>query len=317
MLKRFAVALAFLTLVVWACQPAQNYLDPNGPKFTGQYAPNPPVFKDTLRVVTFNIKYSEKVGRAIQELRTLPDLRNADLLLLQEMDEQGVDQIARALGYNYVYYPATRHPRTGRNFGNAVLSKWPIRTSRKVLLPHAVMGLKTRRIAVYATVRVEGQDLLVGSIHTATIWLPYDQRMAQVDSALRSLPQPVSLAVIGGDFNTLELKSLRDVERLFTRHGLTLATRHVGPTARLGPIARKLDHVFVTGFEVLAAGVVWHSRASDHVPVWVVLRFPPKRHSQSGAALLQPNHQGHRKERIQFLQRHEHRLAGGAAVRRE
>lgn len=62
-----------------------------------------------LRIVSFNIKFGRRIDAAIEVLGT-GNLRGADVLALQEMDEVGVERIARALKLNYVYYPGSIHP---------------------------------------------------------------------------------------------------------------------------------------------------------------------------------------------------------------
>ena len=94
-----------------------------------------------------------------------PTLRNADVLVLQEMDAPGVEAVARALHMNYVYYPVSLNPKYGRDFGNAILSPWPIEESRKVLLPHTSRILKQARAAVAARVRVGDRTVQVYSVH--------------------------------------------------------------------------------------------------------------------------------------------------------
>src|SRR6185436_18131400 len=111
-----------------------NYLEPEGPRYAGGPSPMsaaPPRGDGSLRVVTFNVEYAKRIPEAIAALRA-DGLRGADVIALQEMDAPGTAAIAEALGMNYVYYPASRHPKTGRDFGNAILSPWPIEASRKV-----------------------------------------------------------------------------------------------------------------------------------------------------------------------------------------
>jgi endonuclease/exonuclease/phosphatase family metal-dependent hydrolase len=90
----------------------------------------------TLRIVSFNIEFGVHVDSAIGLLTSDPALRAADVILLQEMDGEGTERVADALGFWYVYFPAIYHLRTHREFGNAVLSRWPIVEDRKILLPH-------------------------------------------------------------------------------------------------------------------------------------------------------------------------------------
>ena len=60
------ILLTFLLLsgAGCSCAPAKNYLDPQGPKFSGQYAGVPRLFDDTLKVVSFNIKFANRIGLA-------------------------------------------------------------------------------------------------------------------------------------------------------------------------------------------------------------------------------------------------------------
>jgi hypothetical protein len=114
------------------CASATPYLDPEGPLFGGTpaAAAEPPSARsrELLRVVTFNVEYAKRVDRAVVALRTHPELREADLLLLQEMDAEGTESIARALSLHWAYVPGSRHPDTHRDVGNAVRwasSGWP------------------------------------------------------------------------------------------------------------------------------------------------------------------------------------------------
>ena len=132
------------------CATARNYSAPDGPRFAGQFAGTAPA--RAIRVVSFNIKYGRNVTGAAALLRGDVRLKDADVIALQEMDEVGVECLARTLGLNYVYYPAAVHPADHRNFGNAILSPWPIEDDVKIPLPHLGRFRKMQRIAVAATV---------------------------------------------------------------------------------------------------------------------------------------------------------------------
>lgn len=43
-----------------------------------------------------------------------------------------------ALGMSWVYYPAIFRHRSDKDFGNAVLSRWPIIADKKIVLPHGM-----------------------------------------------------------------------------------------------------------------------------------------------------------------------------------
>ena len=53
-----------------------------------------------IKVVSYNISFAEHIDLAIQELGEFED---ADVILLQEMDEAGTELVAKSLKYDYVY----------------------------------------------------------------------------------------------------------------------------------------------------------------------------------------------------------------------
>ena len=126
-----------------------------------------PAVTGPIRIVTFNVKLARRIDRAIEVLRS-DSLRGADIVTLEEMDDRGVDRIARALDLNYVYYPGSIHPTEHKYFGPAVLSRWPIARSWKVLLPHASRTRHQRRNATAAEVVVRGVRIRVYGVHLET-----------------------------------------------------------------------------------------------------------------------------------------------------
>ncbi len=96
------------------------------------------------------------------------------------MDSEGVDRIAAALKLHWVYYPASI--KMGRDWGNAILSRWPLSEDRKLLLPHGDPYSNTRRIAVAAQADVGGRPVLVYSTHIATPSLGLGARLDQIQN---------------------------------------------------------------------------------------------------------------------------------------
>src|SRR5574339_789271 len=50
-------------------------------------------FDGTLKIVSYNIKFSKKIDKALELLEGFEELRQADVIFLQEMDEAGVQKI--------------------------------------------------------------------------------------------------------------------------------------------------------------------------------------------------------------------------------
>jgi endonuclease/exonuclease/phosphatase family metal-dependent hydrolase len=265
----------FLFAVILHCYSTKNYLDPEGPRFTGNYSETTAPAGDTIKVVSFNIKYALEIEQAIRELGSIPQIKDADILLLQEMNEDATDFIARHLNYNFVYYPATVHPQIKYNFGNAVLSKWPIKADRKVILPYEPVIGKTKRIAVCAQVTIGTTQIITYSVHTATMTLSTDKRLSQADSLIKSIALENKHVVVGGDFNTVFTETIRNLDELFEKNSFVRATIDVGPTLEKGPFDFTMDHIYVKGFKVIDYGSV-PTEASDHKPIWTLLTLERK-----------------------------------------
>ena len=186
-----------------ACGAAHNYVDRDGPRYEGRHAPpRAPVTPASVRVVTFNIQFARRMDEAIAALRERPALHDPDLLLLQEMDLPGVEAVARALELDYVYFPAARHPKTGRDFGNAVLSPWPIEEAWKLPLPHSSFWFHLGRAATCTRVRMGQRAVRVYSIHLGA---PFEiggaARRSQAEEIFRDARASQDPVVIGGDLN--------------------------------------------------------------------------------------------------------------------
>ena len=267
-----SVLVAYACLLIISCSSVSNYMDSEGPSLFGSYSEQRLVHCDTIKVVSFNIKFGEKIKEAGEEIRRQEVLRDPDIVLLQEMDGKGVESIAREGKYNFIYFPASMHGKNDKDFGNAILSRWPIYDERKIILPHEQPISKQLRVATIATVVIDTTRIRVCSVHTETSWLGIEERIEQVDSILASVPAGFEHVVIGGDFNTVSSGTIMRVEKRFTDAGFTRGTRGVDFTAIEGPyglLEFELDHVFVKGFKVLSAGTGEKTEASDHLPIWL------------------------------------------------
>lgn len=257
-----------------------NYDQPDGPFYSGDYAsgdyaggePDNPA---ELVVVTYNLRYGEATAEAVAAWRETGPLPAADIVLLQEMDEASVETIARELGYNYVYYPASV-AEDGDDFGNAILARRPISDPAKLILPglHPLSG--QQRTATRAVVHVGDTEVLVYSTHIEIALAPPSLREGQFAAILADIPDDATHVIVGGDFNTITGRGVNALAEQFAAAGLDHASAELGPTfTRLGLRPSATDHIFSRGFERLDAGVLGEIRASDHFPVWVRLGWPP------------------------------------------
>jgi endonuclease/exonuclease/phosphatase family metal-dependent hydrolase len=192
-----------------------------------------------------------------------PAVRDADVILLQEMDAPSAKRIADTLGMHYVYYPALFHTRTRRDFGNAVLSRWPIVEDAKLILPHTSRYAGTHRTATAAMIRVRDSLVRVYSTHLGTA--------ADVSGASRRDQLRAILAdaerhrrvIIGGDMNDI------DVGPVARTLGYAWPTEGIPRSNLFG----RWDHIFIKGLAVPdgASGTVMDDRGTgDHRPVWAL-----------------------------------------------
>ena len=265
----FSVSLSasqwlLVALLATACRTGRPYPDPSAPRHAGSGPRWPaPAAGDTIRVVSFNIEFAERIDAAIALLTTDPALRDAGIVLLQEMDADGTRRVAEALRMSWVYYPALLHKRTRRDFGNAVLSRWPIVEDAKLVLPHPSWYAGTHRIATAATVQAGDAPLRVYSTHLGTPLDVNDHGRREQLRAILADAARHGRVIIGGDMNTSRVGTVaRDA-------GYTWPTSGIGRTTRFG----RWDHVFVRGLAMPpteSAGVVARGKGiSDHHPVWV------------------------------------------------
>ena len=273
-MNRRALTAIVMTFAGISCRAMINYQTAAGPRFTAGLPAQSGAF-DTLapmpalRVVTLNLKYALRVERAIYALESYGSLRGADIILLQEMDAPATQRIAAAMGMAYVYYPAGAHPRTHRDFGNAILSRWPIVADEKLMLPHLGRLRHGRRIATAATLQIGSVPVRVYSIHLGT---PADITPSKRREQARVVLEDAvvyPLVIIAGDMNS------HGIGKEFRAAGFLWATEHNSFTTAFF----NWDHVFLKGFgspPQMGAGVVRDTlEISDHFPVWAIATPPP------------------------------------------
>ena len=277
MLIAFAIAFSLLILlliIIAVKSPAENYIDPAGPLYTGSYAGETQPFNGSLKVISWNMNFATRVDQAIEAFRNIEELRDADIILLQEMDEAGAEKIAQALQYNFVYFPSAVHRRHNRKFGNAILSKWPLLEPQKFILSDSLRGLKHNRIAVRALVNFGVQKVATYSVHMDMVWMLPGQKNSQLDLLVDRVGEEDAATVVGGDFNSWSPGSVDKLEERFREIGLWRVSQDTGPTIETyGGLKLTLDHIFASEIFSSQAGIWHNTNISDHAALWVILQF--------------------------------------------
>ena len=234
-----------------------------------------PATRSAFRLVCWNIEDGLDIDGTIAGLTGHPNLTNADAICLQEMDPDGVERIGQELGLAYLYIQSSQDERTGRGFGNAILSPWPLDDHVVVPLPRTAKAYGRPRAAVGATVtktRPSGGAMAVSiwSVHAEIPPLSLSRRVAQFTAvAARAIsPNPDHL-LLAGDFNTTTSTAVVAIDELYAMFGLERLTEPAGPSLRRAGRLFHLDHIFGRGLDVQGVGVERTVIASDHWPIWV------------------------------------------------
>ncbi len=235
----------------------------------------------SFHVVTWNVEHSARIDTALEEIGDSDRLAGADVYLLQEIEQEDVPRLAEGLGgLAAVHYVASLRERSGIEFGNTVLSRWPVLDALRIDLP-GDRWYGSPRLATAVDLDVHGRRVRVVSLHTSTFVLGPAERLDQARHVLEESADFDGPMVVGGDFNTFERSDVVELRALFRRYRF-----RESPTGPEGTIERpwrrwisphdQLDHVFHRGLVPIDGGVETPTEASDHRPVWTRLRWPPK-----------------------------------------
>jgi len=267
-----------LIICLSACKTVQIFPDPEGPvwktSYVNEISDDP---KDTIKIVSFNIEYAIEINQAITELQTIEALKNADVILLQEMDTTSSRHIAEALQYNFVYIPTASDDDGLKMTGNSILSKWPIKNEQKIILPHLQNLNGRQRIAIAATVSINQKPLHIYNVHLETFVMKRKKRIEQLEKVIHIAKQndAVQSVLIAGDFNSLFQKDINKFVSLLKEHKYDWHSQGLGYTAKAfnNIIKPQLDHFFSRGLTLVDSGKVVSSTASDHLPIWAEFIF--------------------------------------------
>ncbi len=247
---------------ILSCNKAINYSDPEGPVYQGNFSDNIRE-NEKLRVVTFNTKHSENRDQIIKLLGQTEELYGADVILLQEADEESTRKIAKDLKYNFSYIPSAIHPKTGKNFGNAILSKWDIVDTEKIVLPETGRYNGLQRSVLKSLIKFNGSNLQVYNVHFSTVFqLSSKNRYKQFERVFDDAVKSQYPTIVAGDFND------KDIAEAALTYNFDWPTKNIGGTTYIF----SWDHIVTKNFQLateISTGIVSDNlESSDHKPVW-------------------------------------------------
>ncbi len=271
--------LLVLALFLAAGCPTLRATEPDKPK---------PV---RLRVLTYNIHHGEGNDRKFDLERIAKVILSVkpDLVAVQEVDRKtkrasGVDQAAelgRLTKMHSVFGKAMDY--SGGQYGEAVLSRWPIISKRNVALS-APQGHEPRAaLSVRVRVGDKGPTLIFVGTHLdhqkSSVRMTQVRELvdAFVPSKAESTNPKDAGVILAGDLNATpdspELKTLR-------KHWRNPTADKPLPTVPVTNPRRQIDFVLYrplanTRWRVVEARTIDEQVASDHLPLLVVLELTP------------------------------------------
>lgn len=238
-----------------------------------------PAGRPTLRVVSFNIRHGVGMDGTLDLDRTAAVLRRLepDLVAVQEVDEQcgrsgGVDQAAalgKALGMEHRFGEFMDYD--GGRYGLAVLSKLPIKATRRHELPRGAEP----RCALEVEVEVPGLDQPVSFTCVHNDWTKEAIRVAQMRALVAALGDRRP-AIVAGDYNgEPDSESLAVLAAAGWRILAKDGARGANPTWPADEPTQDIDHVAERGLPEYSVShdVIDERVASDHRPILAVFTF--------------------------------------------
>ncbi len=234
-----------------------------------------------LRVLSYNIhKCIGGLDRRCRPERIIQtiDHHESDIAFLQEVasgmkharDVRQVDQLAEALEMPHIAWFANHRFRRGHEYGNAILSRWPVSDVENIDLTRP--GKKARS-ALHARIHVRRPDGADRTLHAFSLHLGLSGR--ERDVQLLHLLEQTRLSRLHSDTPVIVAGDFNDVwGTLGEKHLVPRGFRGTSPRIRTFPAVapvRALDSIYVRGDATIERA--WRSRlriarrASDHLPL--------------------------------------------------
>lgn len=239
---------------------------------------------DTIRVLNYNIRYGLGMDDLL-DLRRIAGIileTEADLVALQEVDV-GVERSYRFdlmkilsgyTGLEPVFYKNI--PHQGGEYGNGILSRYPVISSRNL---HLVLeGDGEQRGLLQAEVVIKGQKLAFMNTHLDH--RPDDtQRLASVEQIIEAKRSYRGMPVlISGDFNDTPDSETHEKMRTYFEDAWELMGEGDGFTFPSDDPNRRIDYVFYSNnvasedsrrLRPVSIEII-DTQASDHLPILAV-----------------------------------------------
>jgi endonuclease/exonuclease/phosphatase family metal-dependent hydrolase len=240
-----------------------------------------------LRVLSYNVHHCEGVDGRLDVARIAKVIndRKPDLVALQEVDKNckrsatvdQPEQLAKLTGLHVVF--GRNIDLQGGEYGNAVLSRWPVTGQKNHVLPCLEEGEQRGALAVEIDVPQGSTGNPATSLTFISTHLdhrkPDKERLQSVD-VINNLPGVSSnrLMILAGDLNATPESAVLDR----VRKTWTLASSKPHPTVPVHQPKIQIDYIATfpsQRWKVLEFEVLDEAVASDHRAVFSVIELTP------------------------------------------
>ncbi|WP_256243522.1 endonuclease/exonuclease/phosphatase family protein [Bacillus sp. V3B] len=243
-----------------------------------------------IKVMTFNIHHGKGIDKQsdLYRIAEVIDKCNPDIIGLNEVDqhfsrrslyEDQTSWIANQLKMDHAFSPSisikSKHLIEKRQYGNALLSRYPIIT-KKIHLFKNRSGINEGRSLIEATIQINKQLYIVMVTHLSLNLFLHKKQTDFIVNQSQKYSHPT---IIMGDCNmrpgSKGWRKLTDAFQDVWNIGGN-GTGYTHPSLRP---RRRLDYIFVSrNLKVVEADVVTKiSKASDHLPLTATLQYDSKR----------------------------------------
>ncbi len=225
-----------------------------------------------LKILSWNIWINGKFDQVVDFLKT----SNADIIGLQEVvpddPKRNIVSSLEKLSYYHIFAPV-EHTWRGKvyNDGPAIFSKYKIFETETYIL-----SKNNPRAAIRADIQFEDKALHIFSTHLIhTHQKHLDEQDEQVINLLKHIPN--KNAILMGDFNaTPQSKVIKKVKKVLNDSDpLSQPTWSIYPAGCMvcnpQSVDTRLDYIFTTKDLKTSSFDVENSRASDHLPISVLV----------------------------------------------
>lgn len=231
----------------------------------------------SIKVMSFNIHYGSTVDNVLDIYRTAKVIvsANPDVVMLQEVDvktkrSQGqdlIEELSKLTGMKYVFGKSIDYK--GGQFGNAILSKYPIIKSEVYLLAHT-KGTE-QRSALEAFISLDSGDTI------RIVGTHLDQakdgslRSSQTGQISKLFTDDIP-TILAGDFNTTP--STEEIDVLLKSWNMSFSKSSLSFPSDVPRI--KIDYILSSPLDrwyVISNEVILGEEASDHLPIMATLKL--------------------------------------------